>query len=217
MEVDQSPSWSTRVTLGRLLLSLAMAVAAVIATGSAAEARCIGPTLVVAPEPVDPGREISVDGRGFGDACHDTGLPMDAHGVLGEPLSDLQVQIVQGGNAQVIADVTADDDYAFQVSIVAPAWLQPGKAQLKVTRGGVQPEQPVAEGTLTITDAPAQSAGDDTTSADEIAAPQLDADPRSQGSESSGRSPLVFLALGAGLIALTAFATWRFGSGRARS
>lgn len=95
-----------------------------------ASADCTGPTLKIDDRDVRRGEVIRVVGDGWGDNCHDTGLPSDAHGFLGNPLTDIEIAFVQDGEEIVTARGSADDDYHFEAWITVPSDLRPGIARL---------------------------------------------------------------------------------------
>jgi hypothetical protein len=103
-----------------------------MAAAAPAAADCQGPTVQVTSSSAARGATIDVVGSGFGDNCYDTGPPPPGEGVLGRPLQDLQVLVVQGDTEQVVAAGDAGADYAFEVSVVVPAALEPGEARVVV-------------------------------------------------------------------------------------
>jgi hypothetical protein len=98
---------------------------------------------------------VSVTGEGFGDECYDTGVPPGATGILGEPIQDVGLVLLQGDREFVVGDADADDQYAFTVTVVVPASLEPGTAQVvaRLVEGDV-PAYDHGPQTLTVTDAP---------------------------------------------------------------
>lgn len=118
-----------------------------ISSRAIAGAACVGPHLVVEQTTVAPGAAFTVRGSSFGTACHDAGPPPEGEGVLGLPQTGIELKIVQGDQAQVVALGAADRGYGFNVEIVAPPDMSPGTAQL-TSGGGAFPID------LTISDAP---------------------------------------------------------------
>lgn len=142
-----------RPRLPLFLLLPAVALGLLVWSGTAASADCQGPTLQFEPAAAPRGGEITVAGTGFGDNCYDTEPPPDGEGVLGRPQRDLQVLLVQGGEELVVAKGDAGADYAFEVTVVVPAALEPGPARFvaRLADGG-EAFVPQADG-LVITDA----------------------------------------------------------------
>jgi hypothetical protein len=142
-------------------LGLGAAFLVVLGT-SPAGADCSGPMIEYDAGPVDRGQAISVSGGGFGDNCYDTGPPPAGEGILGRPLTDVEVVITQAGVDHLVAEGNADDEYEFTVEVVVPADLAPGEARLQVRWGpGTtwavdQTDQP-----LVVSDAAATSGGDE--------------------------------------------------------
>src|SRR5688572_21650602 len=77
-----------------LLCVPAMALAAAVSVATPAIADCSGPHISFSPEVAGPGEAIVVTGEAFGDACHDTGVPPGASGVLGEPREGLAIVVM---------------------------------------------------------------------------------------------------------------------------
>ena len=120
-----------------------------------AAARCLGPVISFSPEVVGRGQSVSVTGGGFGDECYDTGAPPGATGILGEPIEVVDLVLLQGDREFVVGHADADDQYAFTVTVVVPASLEPGSAQVvaRLAEGDV-PAYDDGPQTLTVTDAP---------------------------------------------------------------
>src|SRR5215207_8849154 len=108
-----------------LLCVPAMALAGAVTVATPAIADCSGPHISFSPEVAGPGQAIVVTGEAFGDACHDTGVPPTASGVLGEPRDGLAIVVMQGEDEFVVAEGNADGAYGFAVSIVLPETLRP--------------------------------------------------------------------------------------------
>src|SRR3546814_12335778 len=100
------------------LVSAALVAAGVAfwAPASPASAACAGASLTY-DTTVERGSTLTITGIGFGDACHDTGIPPDAHGALGDPLTGITISIVQNGVERVVAEGNADDDYELVVDV----------------------------------------------------------------------------------------------------
>src|SRR3546814_13776503 len=123
----------------------ALVAAALVAAGGAfwapaspASAACAGASLTY-DTTVERGSTLTITGIGFGDACHDTGIPPDAHGALGDPLTGITISIVQNGVERVVAEGNADDDYELVVDVTVPTDLEPGEATVRVTADGDAP------------------------------------------------------------------------------
>lgn len=117
-----------------LVLLLGCSIVGVAA--APASASCIGPNISVSDGEVRRGEKLRVVGEGWGDNCHDTGLPPDAHGYLGNPLDDIEISFVQDGKETVVARGSADDEYRFQALVTVPSKLRPGTARLVARSGG---------------------------------------------------------------------------------
>ena len=116
--------FATLVTLGTALITLGPIGAAPVA------ADCSGPTLRFAPHDVDRGGTLSVTGSGWGDNCYDTGSPPDGEGVLGNPITGIEILIKQGSKEWLVARGSADDQFGFSIDIRVPTDLTPGEAEL---------------------------------------------------------------------------------------
>jgi hypothetical protein len=134
----------------------ALAGALVVWGATAAGADCSGPVVDHDAGPVDRGQEITVTGTGFGDNCYDTGPPPAGQGILGEPLRDVEVVIVQGDVEHIVAEGAADDAYELSVDVVVPPELEPGEALVRVRwGGGTTWAVDATEQALEVSDAPA--------------------------------------------------------------
>ncbi len=137
-----------------LILPIALVAA------SPAGADCIGPTVGYAPSEVVRGGTVTFTGRGFGDNCYDTGPPPAGESVLGKPLTEIEIHLVQGDVDQLVATGAADEEYAFAVEAILPDSFEPGEVSVSVLTGrdvGVYFESSVP---LTVTDAaPVESPG----------------------------------------------------------
>jgi hypothetical protein len=168
-------------------IPVVLAAALVVGGAGPAAGDCASPMLAYPAGEVDRGDTITVTGEAFGDACHDTGPPPAGQGVLGRPLTDVEVVIAQGGTEVVVATGDADASYAFVVDVVVPAALEPGEATVHARwPGGRSPDMGAAP--LVVTDAAPPDA----------AAPGRSGAPGSAaGAEDDGGSPLVPLAAAA--------------------
>lgn len=119
----------------RILALLLLTFTVTMIAPPPASASCIGPHIVISDGEVDRGTKLRVVGEGWGDDCHDTGIPPDAHGALGNPLDDIVVAFVQDGKEFVVARGSADDEYRFEGMVTVPRTLRPGTARL-VARSG---------------------------------------------------------------------------------
>ena len=138
------------------LFALAMIglVAGGLISASPASASCSTPSMIFTPHDVDRGGEVSVTGTGWGDNCYDTGPPPDGEGVLGRPVQDIDIVVVQGEEEWVVATVDAGDHYGFGTQVVVPQDAAPGDALLLArTSGGFRASN--SDPTLRISAAPA--------------------------------------------------------------
>jgi hypothetical protein len=103
-----------------------------VLAGSEAVADCWGPEIEYAPVAAARAEVVHVAGTAFGDSCHDTGPPPSGQGVLGAPLTGIEVVIAQGSQELVVAVGSASADYEFAVDVVVPSTLVPGPATLFV-------------------------------------------------------------------------------------
>lgn len=118
--------------LMRRVLLLAILGSAVLAlTGRPAAADCGGPTIEIAQRTIAPGGELTLIGSWWGDSCYDTGPPPSGQGVLGTPMNDVEIYVRQGASEWLVATGSADRDYAFEVTVTAPAGLKAGSAELQ--------------------------------------------------------------------------------------
>jgi len=153
---------ATRLSGRGLGLGLGAAFLVLVVGAPPAGADCSGPVIEYDAGPVDRGQAISVSGGGFGDNCYDTGPPPAGEGILGRPLTDIDVVITQAGVDHLVAEGNADDDYEFSVEVAVPADLAPGEARLQVRWGPDagwavdRTDQP-----LVVSDAAAATGGDE--------------------------------------------------------
>ena len=136
-----------------LLVLLALGGTWAVTAAPPAAADCSGPTVESAPAEVGRGGELTVVGSSFGDNCYDTGPPPDGEGFLGVPQSDVQVLVIQGGEEILVAKGDADEGYGFEVTVVVPAALEPGPAQLVARLASGADVLPFTDDGLTISDA----------------------------------------------------------------
>lgn len=89
---------------------------------------------------------MTVRGEHFGDDCFDQmPRPGGVHGALGDPLSGVEVTIVQADQRHLVAAGSADDDYEFGVDVVVPTSLTPGPASVEVSSTDTNYGLPVTE------------------------------------------------------------------------
>lgn len=119
----------------RSLALLLITLTVVMIAPPPASALCYGPHIVISDGDVDRGGKLRVVGEGWGDDCHDTGIPPGAHGALGNPLDNVVVAFVQDGKEIIVARGSADDDYRFEAVITVPSTLRPGIARLLARSG----------------------------------------------------------------------------------
>lgn len=121
-----------------------------------AAAACIDASWEYEPTTVAPGERVRVSGSHFGDNCHDQGSLPPGEGVLGRPLSDIDIVVRQGDNEIVVARGAADQRYEFEVDVVIPTTLSPGEARLSVRSVALERlGYPGTARPLAVTDEPA--------------------------------------------------------------
>lgn len=120
-----------------------------------ASANCVGPSMSFSPQAVDRGAEVTATGQGWGDNCYDTGPPPEGEGVLGRPVSDIEIVLTKGEREWVLATVDADAEYGFQERVVIPPAATPGEALLNARKPGFITDPPNAEQELRISATPA--------------------------------------------------------------
>ncbi len=98
-----------------------------------ASASCGGPQITVTPNSAAAGSTVTVHGQAFGDNCYDTGPPPAGQGVLGNPLTDVEIGFVQHDITTVLATVDANDEYEFTVEVTVPTDAEPGQAAFTAT------------------------------------------------------------------------------------
>lgn len=111
-------------------------------TESGGAAVCTAPSISVEPTTVPPGGTLTIRGTGFAVGCPDgQGAAEDAtpSGVEEPtPLQDIEVLWTQHGTEVTLAEVDADDAFAFTVEVDVPAMVEPGPAAVAVA-----PAEPV--------------------------------------------------------------------------
>lgn len=151
-----------KVRAAVLLLSLATGF--LTASTEIADALCVGPSISVTPEAVEPGDTITVRGSAWGDSCYDTGPPPEGQGGLGLPRRDIEIWLVTGNRRYVLAHGDADSDYGFVVKVIVPFGLRPGEKRVVAlfpSNVVVNPDLlvPTASVPLTITGSPRRGPG----------------------------------------------------------
>lgn len=126
-------------------------------TAGPALADCIGPTIDYEPGEVTRGERITVTGEGFGDNCYDTGPPPEGQGVLGNPLTDIEVLFLQGTTEIVVARGAANADYEFDVTVTVPVELEAGEVTIEAGHELGESAFTHEEGRLTVVDEPAST------------------------------------------------------------
>jgi hypothetical protein len=110
----------------RALLAAALCSVLVV-IGRPVAADCGGPTIEITQREVAPGDVVT----GWGDNCYDANDPPPGEGVLGVPIDGIEIYIVQGDSEWLVANGSADVNYAFEVTVVAPVELTPGEAEVQ--------------------------------------------------------------------------------------
>jgi hypothetical protein len=93
-------------------------------------ADCSGPTIELQRHDVARGDTLEVVGTAWGTDCYDTGPPPSGVGVLGAPVSDIELVVVQADREWVVARGAAGSDYTFVVTVTVPTDATPGTASL---------------------------------------------------------------------------------------
>ena len=112
----------------RIIAFASVLLGLLITTGSPAAADCEVPTIEIEQREVVRGGQLLVTGYAWGDNCYDTGAPPDGEGVLGVPIGEINVFVLQGTDEFLVATGAADTDYSFDVTVVIPPELTPGTA-----------------------------------------------------------------------------------------
>lgn len=126
-----------RVARLRLVLGLSVAAAA-LSLGSPASADCAAPYVEVSRRRAAPGEDVTIEGRGWGDACNDTGGGFGCDPPpLGEPIEDVRLGLrgADGSELMDIATVDADDEYSFHTTFEVPD-LPPGDYLVRANGDG---------------------------------------------------------------------------------
>ncbi len=96
-------------------------------------AGCAGPTIVHDTGAFAAGDQLDIEGFAFGTNCYDTGPPPEGEGVLGVPVSGIEILLVQGDLVIPVAVGDADGNYEFMVSVTVPSDLEPGEFSILAT------------------------------------------------------------------------------------
>lgn len=104
----------------------ALAVVLPLSAGTALAA-CEAPSLQVAPAAALPGQTVTVTGRSWAAACHDTGQPEPA-----PPVTDLPLSLASAVDV-VLARVDARADFTFTTQVVVPAGAPVGPTAVVVS------------------------------------------------------------------------------------
>lgn len=120
----------TSMTMLRALTVAVVAALALATSPAPAEADCLGPGIERTGGTVDRGGIVQVVGTAWGDNCYDTGPPPSGEGVLGHPLTGIEVYLVQGGVEHLVATGDADDRFGFVVDVAVPDALGPGPVEV---------------------------------------------------------------------------------------
>ncbi|WP_436795038.1 hypothetical protein [Actinospongicola halichondriae] len=146
--------------LSRILLGSTLALATLVLVPDIARADCAGPTIEYEPTEVVRGGLLTVTGTGFGDNCYDTGPPPEGEGVLGNPLTEIEIHLVQGDDERLVATGSADEEYGFRVDVIVPASFTPGAMSITVDVGPAFAVFASPEDPLVVTEAaPVESLG----------------------------------------------------------
>lgn len=198
-----------RRTIMRLLvLSIVGMLAVGLASAPPASADCSGPSMTFIPRDADRGGKVTVTGKGWGDNCYDTGPPPDGEGVLGEPLTDIEIIVVQGAREWPVASVDADDDYGFVSQVVVPQDVAPGDALLLARKPGTLPIVSNPDPTLRISAAPAVTSPPATDSASNPSAPESDTTTPKSEQRSQESEPVTLWLPAAAVAAALAAGVW---------
>ena len=96
-------------------------------------ADCVGPTIVHDTGTFAADDQLDIEGFAFGTNCYDTGPPPEGEGVLGVPVSGIEILLVQGDLVIPVAAGDADGNYEFMVSVTVPSDLEPGEFSILAT------------------------------------------------------------------------------------
>ena len=183
-------------TLVVVVASVIGVVGSVVLLCGPAGADCSGPAIRYEAGSVVRGSTVPVEGRWWGDACWDDGRPPPGQGLLGRPITSIEIVVVQEPVEIIVARGTADEDYAFAVDVVVPAELEPGPARLIARWDGGRAAAMTGE-SLVVTDDPpiagteATSFGPGATPPEPIGPADGDATPRPapDPGEATGTAP----------------------------
>jgi hypothetical protein len=186
-----------------VLFAFGLAVGNSLVVASAAGAACQGPTLEQpASAPVDRGTTIVVRGSAFGDDCHDTGPPPEGEGVLGNPITGIELVVSQGATEVLIARGHADAEYQFEANVVVPVRLHPGPARLMARWSAGQPiSDRTTQTPLVLSETPAIDSGEPAV----VAFGSLGTTAARGGSGDGPPWPAIGIAVAVGLVALSGF------------
>lgn len=81
---------------------------------------------VIDEQEVHPGSVITIEGRLFGDQCHDTGPPPSGEGRIGMPWRNIDIVLIQDGREHLVATGNAGAGYDFSVDVVVPGAVNVG-------------------------------------------------------------------------------------------
>lgn len=186
----------------RLLLIGVVAGGVLVVGVTPADATCSGPRLEYETGPVVRGETVTVTGAAYGDNCYDTGPPPAGEGVLGDPLEEIEVLIVQDDQRIVVARGAANDDYEFEVEVTVPLILHPGEAEMVVeAEDGIV----TSDGPILISDDPPAGQDQPVT----LFAGRGEGEPTT-GSSESGGVPAALIAAAVLLVIGLAFGTVRW-------
>lgn len=114
----------------RALMMVLVALLAVAASPLTADATCVGHLIEHDVGSVDRDGTIHVVGLGWGDDCHDTGSIPPGESVLGLPVVDIEVLLVQDGVEHLVATGDADEKFGFTADVAVPDALKPGPVEV---------------------------------------------------------------------------------------
>jgi hypothetical protein len=118
------------------LLALLTLLAVFVSDADPAVADCGPATIDFSPRQVHPGGSLVVVGSAWGDECHDAGRPPPGEGVLGRPVTDVELVVVQGSSEWLVGRASANAEYRFEVTVTVPLGAEPGPAELVARHGG---------------------------------------------------------------------------------
>lgn len=184
-----------------LVLVPTLTLAAVSVPG-VAHAACEGPTISYRGGDIEAGDELVIEGLGWGDNCYDTGPPPGDEGVLGNPLTRIDVFLVQNGQERLVARGDADQDYEFLLRVKIPSDLEAGRVEV-AARAGFDTGWVDREPILKYVPGGPETVVDVVTFGPAAVVPEAQADgPAAGDGESLPGSAIVILVLGALLVIL---------------